>query len=282
VLITIGRGSRPLRYQRRHRHQDKFGAQISGRFDAPLVELTDIARSAPPCRGGLRLELSYRTSTLTLDPVSGEAVRWSMPLHLMNIADAPDSWRRRRTLESVSFVEASQLRSFDYLSANRVLRGGAEHPSPERRRRATESFEAEQGIRVLRGGAERPSPSRRSRAFRDLRGGAEGGRTRPFGGGEPEQFVCPVCNSGSCPLCYGAPCTIRGDGAEGEQFAIQMLLPGLSVVVNRIDRMSKRSILSCITVASQEAFCLLHQACSVNQCVEFQGLLKWTGILLAH
>ena len=53
-------------------------------------------------------------------------------------------------------------------------------------------------------------------------------------------------------------------------------------VVNRIDRMSKRSILSCITVASQEAFCLLHQACSVNECVEFQGLLRWTGILLAH
>jgi len=53
-------------------------------------------------------------------------------------------------------------------------------------------------------------------------------------------------------------------------------------VVNRIDRMSKRSVLSCITVASQEAFCLLHQACSVNECVEFQGLLQWTGILLAH
>ena len=53
-------------------------------------------------------------------------------------------------------------------------------------------------------------------------------------------------------------------------------------MVNRIDRMSTRSILSCITVASQEAFCLLHQACSVNECVEFQGLLRWTGILLAH
>jgi hypothetical protein len=44
-----------------------------------------------------------------------------MPLHLMNIADAPDSWRRRRTLESVSFVEASQLRSFDYLSRGSIL-----------------------------------------------------------------------------------------------------------------------------------------------------------------
>ena len=53
-------------------------------------------------------------------------------------------------------------------------------------------------------------------------------------------------------------------------------------MVNRIDRMSTRSILSCITVASQEAFCLLHQACSVEECVEFQGLLQWTGILLAH
>ena len=101
-MLAVGRGPRPLRYQRRHRQQDKFGAQIFGRFDAPLVELTDIARSAPPCCGALRLqvELSYRTSlsTPTLDPFSGEAVRWLMPLHLMNISDASDSSRRRRRL----------------------------------------------------------------------------------------------------------------------------------------------------------------------------------------
>ena len=71
-MLAIGRGPRPLRYQRRHRHQDKFGAQISGRFDAPLVELTDIARSAPPCCGELRLELSFRPSTPTL-AFSGDA-----------------------------------------------------------------------------------------------------------------------------------------------------------------------------------------------------------------
>ncbi len=147
--IPIGRGSRPLRYQRRHRHQDKFGAQISGRFDAPLVELTDLARSAPPCCGGLRLELSYRTahrpSTLFPGKRCGGRCRciisWTFQIFLesifidqatlngtrpnspsgvkpaRDISDAPDSWRRRRTLESVSFEEASQLRSFDYLSS---------------------------------------------------------------------------------------------------------------------------------------------------------------------
>ena len=68
----------------------------------------------------------------------------------------------------------------------------------------------------------------------------------------------------------------------GEWPTVQAFRWRSTFVVNRIDRMSTRSILSCITVASQEAFCLLHQACSVNECVEFQGLLQWTGILLAH
>ncbi len=59
-------------------------------------------------------------------------------------------------------------------------------------------------------------------------------------------------------------------------------------MLNRIDRMSKRSILPRITVASQdsEAPCLLHHAYNVKGCVEFLGLLQkifqWTGILLAH
>ena len=232
IVLAVGRGPRPLRYQRRHRHQDKFGAQIFGRFDAPLVELTDIARSAPPCCGELRLELSFRTSTPTLDPLSGEAVRWLMPLHLMNISDASDSWRRRRRLGDGG---VRVLRGGESVEHIRVPRGGAEHPSPTRRSRASESHEAEQSIRVPRGGAEHPSPTRRSTIL----------SVEVHMGGEPEQFVYLVCNSGSCPLCYGAPCTIQGGGAGGK-IAIQILLPSLSVGVNR----SNSSILSAIRGAA--------------------------------
>ena len=87
IVLAIGRGPRPLRYQRRHRHQDKFGAQISGRFDAPLVELTDIARSAPPCCGELRLELSFRPSTPTLD--FQWTRRWWLPMFRMGSSYEP-------------------------------------------------------------------------------------------------------------------------------------------------------------------------------------------------
>ena len=59
--IAIGRGPRPLRDQ-----------HLLVRRGARLSELYGPARSAPPCLGELRLELSYRLSTPTLD-FSGDA-----------------------------------------------------------------------------------------------------------------------------------------------------------------------------------------------------------------
>ncbi len=123
-------------------------------------------------------------------------------------------------------------------------------------------------------------------------------------GGKPDQFVfpSPVCNSGSLLPYARFKEAERRVGSSlyqvllqsfrwwrirvvqpavpfgGEWQTVQTFRWRSTWVVNRIDRMSRRSILSCIAVASQEAFCLLDQACSVNQCVEFQGLLKWTGI----
>ena len=161
IVLAVGRGPRPLRYQRRHHLQDKFGAQIFGRFDAPLAELTDSG-----C-GELRLELSFRTSTpTTLDPFSGEAVRWLMPLHLVNISDAPDSGRLLEPYKpfgDLFFTEANQLRYLSFFGRTgfeteppspvrrspRVLRGGAEHPDSSRQRWVSEFFEAVMGIRDL-------------------------------------------------------------------------------------------------------------------------------------
>ena len=47
-----------------------FGAEIM--LTRASLSLTDLARSAPPCLGELRLELSFRIGTPTLD-FSGDA-----------------------------------------------------------------------------------------------------------------------------------------------------------------------------------------------------------------
>ena len=134
------------------------------------------------------------------------------------------------TVESVSFEEASQLSTSESHEAEqsiRVPRGGVEHPSPTRRSRASESHEAEQSIRVPRGGAEHPSPTRRSTIL----------SVEVHMGGKPER------NSSS--LSAIRACTIQGGGAGGK-IAIQILLPSLSVGVNR----SNSSILSAIRGAA--------------------------------
>ena len=72
-------------------------------------------------------------------------------------------------MESVSFEEASQLRSFDYLSAIRVHGG-----------------EALADVVPAMFMEAKPSQMLFLRCS-----------WRPFGGGKPDQFVFPVCNSGS-------------------------------------------------------------------------------------
>ena len=85
VQIPIARGPRPLRYQRRHLLKTYAFTELGG---------------------------IIRTSTSDPRPCFGDALRWSMPLHILNLnfSDASDSWRRLRTVVSMSFEEASQLK----------------------------------------------------------------------------------------------------------------------------------------------------------------------------
>ena len=86
VQIPIARGPRPLRYQRRHLLKTYAFTELGG---------------------------IIRTSTSDPGFCFGDALRLSVlpvPLHILNFSDASDSWRRRRTVVSMSFEEASQLK----------------------------------------------------------------------------------------------------------------------------------------------------------------------------
>ena len=87
LLVPRGaRGPRTLRYQRRHLLKTYAFTELGGR--------------------GL-FGLAHPGFCF------GDALRWSVlpvPLHILNFSDASESWRRRRTVVSMSFEEASQLK----------------------------------------------------------------------------------------------------------------------------------------------------------------------------
>ena len=169
-----------------------------------------------------------------------------MPLHLMNISDAPDSWRRRRTLESVSFAEASQLRSFIIFRPDR-LRDGApesyetEPPSPARRSRTSGFFEAEMGIRVLRGGDGYPSRRSRKHIVRRVVK-----RRRASSISVKSSFASV---QGSCPLCYGASARFETEHRVGRSLyetLLQAFRWRSTWVVNRINSSVLAAIRACM------------------------------------